>query len=106
MKTKAEVLSSYGFTTTFELVAYMVDSYLNGQKKQAKEIKEELSFFEWSEVKMYLSDIIHPRNVGLMVKIYFSLGYTENAIENIVYNKDAELLEKAKKELYYLIHVF
>jgi len=89
------LLSSYDFETVDEIVMYIFESYINGQKKQAKEVYNECVFCidaEDLETGFYMACV----QIGIFdfCDICSKLDLNKTLIDNSIYDNDWNSFDK------------
>lgn len=79
------LLKEYDFKTVYGLFNYMVESYMNGQKTQAKEIQGKLiekAHFRSEEVHLAIFSACEIFGDEKCIKILLKLNFTKSLIIN------------------------
>jgi hypothetical protein len=95
-----ELLATYEFDTLEEFAGYIVESYLNGQKKQARELYQEVKPYR-KEEEVGHEIVRQSSDHELTVKILKHIGYgwssdrkgfyDKRSIENIFHDQGMEI---------------
>ena len=82
-KTLLQKAKELDFYNEVDYYQYIVDSLVNGQKKQCKELFNELNE---SEIKMFEVYMLESLSTVLLVTLFKLLGYSLTRIENIYFD--------------------
>lgn len=86
-----KLANKYEFDTVQELFNYIIDSHINGQKKQFNELmyefQSEASYFEKQEVQICIINACNVFGLETTIKILKSYRYNYSSIsDNVIIN--------------------